>query len=227
MQNKILTKRLKEFKKFNKQFVTHKKDSIKSIHNLRIHCRELSSLLSPENPFYTQVKKLIKASNAIRDMDVFLTVYLPSLPKDYKKQLDIKSIKKSILKKRKKKVAQLHAYMHSLAPSKSLDIAKKVNKTSDKRDLSPLVLEKKELHKYRIRIKKQLYKEKNSRPRNKDKIKTLTEIKDLLGTINDNYNGLKTLRRYNLKANLYNQIQDFTQEQNEKIFLAVQKITTL
>jgi len=224
MKNKLLTKKLNAYLEYVKDFVDHQRHSVDDIHTLRVNSRELSSLIRTDHSFYTQLKKLIKASNTLRDMDVFVDIYLKSLPKKLRIKLDIKSIKKSVKKKRRKRIDKLHTYLKSLAIPKSV-IFNEVDKTQSldmNKDLP--ALEQTALHKYRIYIKKRLYNEKNCIPRDEQKVKTLTKIKDLLGNINDNYNGLKQLSRYNIKPKLYDKVQAFTEKENLRLYIAFKEV---
>jgi CHAD domain-containing protein len=225
MKNKLLTKKLNTYLEYVKDFVAHQRDGVNDIHTLRVNSRELSSLISTDDFFYTQLKKLIKASNALRDMDVFVDIYLKSLPKRIRIKLDIKSIKKSVRKRRRKRTDKLHAYLKSLAiPNNVIFNEIEKNRSLDmSKDLPSL--EQTELHKYRITIKKQLYNEKNHMPPDEHKIKILTKIKDLLGSINDNYNGLKQLGRYHIRPKLYNKIKDFTEDENLRLYIEFKEIT--
>ncbi|MDO8453863.1 MAG: hypothetical protein Q7S59_04775, partial [Sulfurimonas sp.] len=170
MKNQHCMKKLKEFKKHLQSFVNLEKCSNKDIHTLRIASRDLCSLLSVDDPFYDRVKKVIKMSNKIRDIDVFFEFFLLSLPKKYLAKLDRVSIEKSTNESRKKKIDKLHAYLKSLVVPKSV-LCKYEEDTFSLMDSNELVLSKIELHKYRIYIKKVLAKEKNSVPKNETKIK--------------------------------------------------------
>lgn len=217
MQNKLLSKKLEEFKKYIGRFILKRRSSVKSIHSLRVNSRELLSLVSADDSFSTELKKVIKQSNKIRDMDVFMQTYLGSLPKKYILKLDIKTIKKSIKKKRKKKIKKLRLYLKSLVIPNSAESERNVHNKSLK-SIKIETLNQEELHKYRIYIKKRLYNEKNSTPLDEKRVEILTKIKDLLGEINDNYNGLKRLKRFVVKHKLFKEIQDFTNIENLKIF---------
>lgn len=217
MSNHNFLKKLKEFKKYVKRFVNSRKSRPKNIHTLRILSRELYSLLSDADPFYERVKKVIKISNKIRDTDVFFEIFLPSLPKKYRNKLEIESIQKYTNKSRKKKIEKLHKYL------KSLVIPKNVLFASENHELNfvsgeELRLDKIQLHKYRIYIKKVLAKEKNSFPRNETKIKILTKIKDILGMIHDNYNGIERLSMCSVNPVLLSEIENFIQEENVKLY---------
>jgi CHAD domain-containing protein len=217
MNNHNCLKKLKEYKKYVKRFVNSRKSGHKNIHTLRVRSRELYSLLSDADPFYERVKKVIKISNKIRDTDVFFEIFLPSLPKEYRDKLEIEGIKKQTKKSRKKKIEKLHKYLKSLVIPKSVLFA------SENHELNfvsgeELKLDKTQLHKYRIYIKKVLAKEKNSFPINETKIKILTKIKDILGAIHDNYNGLEKLRICSVDTVLLNKIENFIQEENVKLY---------
>lgn len=217
MNNRNCLKKLKEFKKYVKSFINSQKSGHKDIHTLRILSRELYSLLSAADPFYERVKKIIKISNKIRDTDVFFELFLPSLPKKYRNKLEIESIKKYTNQSRKKKIEKLHTYL------KFLVIPKSVLFTSENHELNfvsgeELRLDKTQLHKYRVYIKKVLAKEKHTFPINETKIKILTKIKDVLGMIHDNYNALERLSICPVNAVLLSEIENFIQENNVNLY---------
>lgn len=224
MKNELLIKKLDEYQAFVKHFLEYKKQSVDDIHTLRVNSREMSSLISTDSPFYTQLKKLIKASNTVRDMDVFLIQYLKSLPKKLRAQLDMKRIKESVKKKRRNKIDKLHTYLISFTIPKDSVFTEIIQIPASViyKDLPSL--KQIELHTYRIYIKKRLYYEKNSIPKDEQKVKTLTKIKDLLGSINDNYNGLKRLRHYDVKPKLYDKIKAFTDKKNLRLYIEFKEI---
>lgn len=223
MNDKLLLIKLKKFRKYIEEFALHSKRGIEEVHELRVNSRELHSLLSKKEPFYAKLKKVIKLSNKIRDMDVFLEEYLNFLAKKEITALDIKGIKKSLNKKREKSINRLHLYLKFLSIPDSVKSESVVNTTVLK-NKTFTKLNQKELHKYRIYIKKRLYLEKNSSAKDKKRIKTLTKIKDLLGTINDYYNGLKRLGSYRIKHKLYKEIKDVTKEENLKLLSKLKRI---
>jgi CHAD domain-containing protein len=210
-------KKLKEFRKYVKDFVKHNRSAIKEIHDLRTACRELISLLSSKEELYKKIKKVIKASNSVRDIDVFFEAYLASLPKKYLKKLDMKSINKRTHKSRKKELDKLHKYLKSLDMQSTILLEAKQDKSIVKPKEEPK-LNQEELHKYRIYIKKLLYREKNSVPLNKNRVNALSKIKDCLGSINDNYNGYERLNNFEVKPKLLNRIANFTEAKNLKLF---------
>lgn len=218
MENALLAKKLEKFKEFIKHFTKKSLQSTDDIHSLRIKCRELFSLLDKEDTFARSVKKVISLSNEIRDIDVFFDDYLESLPKKYRKKIKEEISKKAKESGRKKEINELHKYLKNLKIPNS---AEQKTEEEIEKNLVAMKLpkfDKKKLHKYRIYIKKKLYVEKNSSVKDEKKIKNLTDIKDALGEINDNYNGLERLQSYGVKEKLYKKIEKFTQEENAKLY---------
>jgi len=217
MQTQLIGKKLEDFKLFFELFRHAKKEGIEDIHNLRIKSRELLSLSDPNDLFYKQLKDVIKVSNKIRDIDVFIEVYCASLPKKYKKQLDLQSIINSENIQRAKQVKKLHFYLNSLVLPDKIKI-KTQESTEHVKKLKKSKINKKELHKYRIFIKTRLYNEKNSSSVNLKRVERLKQMKDILGTINDNINGIKKLSAYDIKWTLLKKIKKSTKKQNIKLF---------
>ena len=217
MNNKSLIEKFEKFKQNIKEFVDYKKSDIEDIHGLRVSSRELFSLLSSDNEFRKHIKKVIKLSNKIRDLDVFFEEYLPSLPKKYIDELDIDNILESANRSRAKDIEKIHLYLKYLIVPQELEF-KYEEKKFDYTKIDVLEFNQAELHKYRIYIKKVLSKEKNTTPKNEKKIKLLTKIKDVLGSINDNDNGLKRLETYEVEPVLFKEINDFTNRKNLALF---------
>lgn len=215
---KIIAQKLKEFKKLIRHFTKKSLQSADDIHKLRIKCRELFSLLDKEDVFAKNVKKIISLSNEIRDIDVFFSDYLDSLPKKQRKKVQEEIASEAKDDAREKEIKKLHKYL------KKLEIPKSAEQKAEETIPQELLfmefpeLDKKKLHKYRIYIKKKLYREKNSALKDEKKIKSLTEMKDALGAINDNYNGLERLKSYDIKEKLYETIERYTQEENAKLY---------
>ncbi|MGE4396422.1 MAG: CHAD domain-containing protein [Sulfurimonas sp.] len=218
MENALLAKKLEKFKEFIERFTKKSLRSADDIHTLRIKCRELFSLLNKSDEFAKSVKKVISLSNEIRDIDVFFDEYLESLPKKYRKKIKEEISEKAKEGVRKKEIKKLHKYLKNLKVPKSAEQKTEEEVAQNLAEMRLPKFDKKKLHKYRIYIKKRLYVEKNSSLKDEKKIKSLTEIKDALGAINDNYNGLKRLKSYGVKEKLYEKIEKFTQEENAKLY---------
>jgi len=225
MENKQVDKKLQEFKKVVKHFRKKSLQSAEDIHTLRIKCRELFSLLSKDDTLAKSVKKVISLSNEIRDIDVFFSDYLAALPKKQRKKAQEEIASKAKDDVREKEIKKLHKYLKNLEIPKSIE--QKIQEETEQNLVAMEFpkLHKKKLHKYRIYIKKKLYIEKNSSVKNEKKIKILTDVKDILGAINDNYNGLKRLESYDIKESLYKKIKKFTQKENRKLYESVATIS--
>ncbi|MBS4069360.1 MAG: CHAD domain-containing protein [Sulfurimonas sp.] len=225
MENKQVDKKLQEFKKVVKHFRKKSLQSAEDIHTLRIKCRELFSLLSKDDTLAKSVKKVISLSNEIRDIDVFFSDYLAALPKKQRKKVKEEISSKAKDDGREKKIKKLHKYLKNLKIPKSIE--QKIQEETEQNLVAMEFpkLHKKKLHKYRIYIKKKLYIEKNSSVKNEKKIKILTDVKDILGAINDNYNGLERLSNYGVKGKLYKKIEKFTQKENRKLYESVATIS--
>jgi CHAD domain-containing protein len=224
IDNKSVQKKLQKFKKLVKEFSKSKKSATEDIHILRTKSRELYSILDQEEEFRADLKKVIKLSNHIRDIDVFYAVFIAFLPKKYVKKLDMKTILASTTSQRKKELNQLHKYLQSISIPQNAESKTTKKGTSDAIDVNRLNFNQAELHKYRIYIKKKLFREKNSLGQDKNKIETLIQIKDLLGMINDYSNGLEMLKKYPLNASLIEDIESCTQKENLKLFKKFKKI---
>ncbi len=225
MENKQVDKKLQEFKKVVKHFRKKSLQSAEDIHTLRIKCRELFSLLSKDDTLAKSVKKIISLSNEIRDIDVFFSDYLAALPKKQRKKVKEEIASKAKDDGREKEIKKLHKYLKNLEIPKSIE--QKIQEETEQNLVAMEFpkLHKKKLHKYRIYIKKKLYIEKNSSVKNEKKIKILTDVKDILGAINDNYNGLKRLESYDIKESVYEKIKKFTQKENRKLYESVATIS--
>lgn len=222
MSEKQYLNKLKEFKQYTSEFVKYKKESVQDVHSLRVKSRELFSLLSPEEPIRKKIKKVIKTSNEIRDIDVFVENYIESLPKKLRVKLDMKSIIEVVNKSRGEEIEKLHKYLGSLEINNTLKFIE-ANQEIDAIRSVILDFDQSELHKYRIFIKKMLFREKNAFKKDEKKVKLLTKIKDILGDINDNSNGVKRLSGYNVEEELFKDIEEFTQKRNLKLFKEFKK----
>lgn len=227
MKNYLLNQKLKSLTG-TIHLVLTSQDSVNTVHQLRKETRELLSLVSKQDPFYPQLKKIIKLSNEIRDLDVFFATFLTSLKPNYQKSLKSKEIAIHSIKQRKKLFARLCFSLQNL-PIPSILTPKKRQNISPSLTKKPLFFEQKSLHKYRITIKNILYSlEHHSEKKDKKKIKILTQLKDLLGKINDNFNGIKRLDKFQLvERKIFKKIKQNTLKKNTKYFHKVQKLHNL
>lgn len=202
-----------------------KKNSIEDIHSLRTRTRELLSLISRRDALWSALKGIISRSNKIRDIDVFFEYYLASLPKRYIKKLNMPSIKERMSKRRTKELKKLHDYLGSLSLPSDIKLSRKRIKKASYMSAESIVSPyQKELHKYRIHVKERLYAAKNTTPSDHKKIKMLTKIKDVLGHIHDNINGVEMLKKICKKEKVVKKIKEFTCKQDAKLFDKFKKL---
>ncbi|MDD2566400.1 MAG: CHAD domain-containing protein [Thiovulaceae bacterium] len=224
MQPHAMDAKLQEFDKTLKRYLSPK--GIKSIelHALRLKTRELYSLLASEESFAKEVKKILKYSNSLRDMDVFEEVYLASLPKKYRTRLPMEQIQARLEEEREADREALESYLASFRMPQKVSFA--LEKKREDAVLPKLPeYEKKELHRYRIAVKKMLAQEKNREGGNKEKIVYLTQLKDILGTMNDNANALVRLKRYLGKTKLFMRLKRRGAKENKKLYKKLKKLT--
>lgn len=227
MKKYILNKKLKKLSSVIDLLLLDNNDSVAMIHNLRKKTRELLSLVATTDPFYPKLKKVIKLSNKIRDIDVFLYTFMESLKSIHKKSLDTNRIILISKNSRNKLFNQLYLYLKKLEIPADIKYKHTVFNMEDTTLLEnkPILLKQKALHKYRIKIKQIIYSLKNNKE--KEKISILTTLKDLLGKINDNYNGLKRLQKLNIEDKLFKDIEKYIMKRNNKNFNKVQELNRL
>jgi len=192
-----------------------------AIHALRIGCRELLSLLDSESILYKNIKTVIKKTNKIRDIDVFLSYFMPIIKHKKIDRKELKAIQKWIDKKRHHLIKKLHHKIDTLEFSTQLiELAdhhtQPIEMHKPTIDINALKLEKESLHRFRIAMKKMLYLYKNLHPDETKKIKRLKKIKDELGFINDNYNGMELLQKHLPKSSLLKKIDKIITKRNGK-----------
>lgn len=221
--NEQILEKIREFKSSIASFIDHDKNSVEDIHTLRKSSRELLSLISSDELIYKRIKKIIKLSNKARDIDVFFNVYLELLPQKYISGLDIESIIKATKKSRKKQIKKLHEYLKTFVLPSNIKVQPH-DLQFIQIDESALCFNQTQLHRYRIYIKKKLSIEKHSVLIDEKKLKILSTVKDILGLINDYYNGLELLKKYQSENLLFEEVESYTQEQQYKLFLDFKKI---
>lgn len=211
MASEKIAKKIKNLKKRIETFIAQSDGDIKDIHKIRTSSREILSLLNEQKLHCIDLKQILKLSNKIRDIDVLLTEYLLKIPKE--KKINIVLIKEILNQERKKELIVFLDYLKDFS-TQSISFLEKKQKKNKKLELPSLHYKKKELHKYRIFIKNQLYLAKNSDKKDKYKIELLSQIKDILGFINDNYNAIKMIKNLPIDKIELKELKKYTKEQN-------------
>lgn len=224
MEKKLLDKKLQKLAKYYRDVTSKKSVDIESIHKIRIKTRELLSCISKENRFYSKLKKVIKLTNEIRDIDVFQNEFLKKLPTELKQHIDFDLITIHLSKVRALDYEKLQQYLYKLDIPQTLSPRDAVeNKPYDLIQRVELKsFSQKELHRYRIYIKKELYFYKAFYPDKKGQIKVLTKIKDNLGVINDNNNAKKRIITF-ISSN-EKELLSYIEKKNEKYLKKVLKL---
>lgn len=225
MERENLTSRLIKLEKRYRSFVEKKHFDIKSIHKLRVQTREVLSCINKEDHFYEKLRRVLKLTNEIRDIDVFENEFLKNLPIDLKDQINLSLISSSLKETRDKDCINLLQYLSQLQIPKvvipKLVDDKKITEPSNRVEL--VNYSYKELHKYRIFIKKELYFYKVFYPQKEKRIQKLTKIKDYLGLINDNYNAKKRIKSY---MKIDKKLLSYIKKENKSYLEKVVKLNT-
>lgn len=201
-------------------------NSVESVHKIRTKTREILSLLYASDLKSKEIKKVIKLSNKIRDIDVLLSEFLPNIPQYIQKNLEIQIISMSLKNIRDEEFLEFQEYLKQFLEKNIsfLETQTKKNLNQHSKDVYILSYEKKELHRYRIFIKKELYLEKNRTNRNLDKIELLTQIKDLMGNINDNRNAIEMIEHTIKKQVTYFKLKQYIEQKNIDLFHKIKKL---
>lgn len=230
MDREYAVKKLQAFKEKLEIFKAGKKPGVEEVHRLRTATRELYSMLDCLDEYCPKLKRVIKLSNEMRDIDVFFETFLDVLPKKIVQKLDAKAIRKEADAKRKKRLDKFITYLEGLEVPETLELSTQKDAKNDTRKIQQVhqlsSVEKDELHKYRIFIKKKLYKEKNNVTRDEDKVVVLADIKDCLGTINDNLNGIERLRTFDIKEKILKQVESYIDNENVRLLKEFQALNT-
>ena len=216
MATKKIGKKIFKIKKRIDSFITNGKWEDEDIHKIRVSTREVLSLLGDKELNCSQLKKVIKLSNKIRDIDVLLSEYLVKIPKKYQSNINLPILKDILRIEREKEFKIFLTYLNFLLSMNiEFEQSNQIKKTITEPRFSSDI---KELHKYRIYIKNQLYIAKNEKVKDKTKIKLLTKIKNFLGNINDNYNAIEFIKKViSDKINIKGLV-NYTNKQNNKYF---------
>lgn len=221
MSTQKIEKKIDALKDKIEKFISNDDGEMESIHKIRTSSREVLSLLNEQKLHCVDLKKILKLSNKIRDIDVLLNEYFIRIPQNYHDQINILFIKDILKEERNKELLVFLDYLRNFAIENIEFLQKEQN--SNKESQKPILSSnKKELHKYRIFIKNQLYIAKNCEPINKDKVILLTKIKDLLGDINDNYNAIKIIKSINPNKKDIKELKRYTKEENLLNYKAVE-----
>lgn len=222
MATQKIEKKIESLREKIEKFILQGDGEMEAIHKIRTSSREVLSLLNEQKLHCINLKKILKLSNKIRDIDVLLSEYLMKIPKNYQDKINILAIKNILNEERNKELLIFLEYLKSFAVENIEFLQSPHSKNVGAKYKPILSSNKKELHKYRIFIKNQLYIAKNTEPINRDKVVLLTKIKDLLGDINDNYNAIKIIKAITPNTKDIKGLKQYTKEENLQHYKAVE-----
>lgn len=224
MSDEKIEKHIKKLSSQVKNLLNKENNTPKAIHKIRIKSREIISLLESQQLYSPSIKKIIKTSNKLRDLDVLINEYFVNLPKGYYKLVNLEKIKENVIELRNKEYKKFLAYLKEFTSFEIGFVHKEISKIDKANKYNFLPYEKKELHQYRIFIKRLLYIEKSKEQKDKYKIKLLTQIKNNLGIINDNRNAMKVIKKLAQNKREIKKLTQYTEKQNIHLFEKTQKV---
>lgn len=213
-----------------------------NLHKLRTYSRRVRALLKKDDPFVKYVKKAMKLSNPIRDIDVFLEEFIPKLKAKEIKALYKKGLFKRIMNEHEQHTFEMIEYLRNVPnieevlafeeqadePKKgSKKGASKEKKTNAKPELDEAFPEfdQEELHDFRIEIKKLRYYTEAFEPDNANDLKKLAGIQEELGSIHDVGEAIKYLESFVEEgSDLVKDIASRFDEKNQKRYEKAKKI---
>ena len=226
MDNLNISTKLKSLQRYCRKLSGKNLFTTEDIHTLRTRTREVLSLLQKGTDLSKVLKKIIKLSNEIRDIDVFYSVFFEFLPKKYKKSIDKKTLKDKLSLLREQQSQELRIYLQESNFSE-LSILYSTSKNSEipMQQSCPLTLSQQELHKYRIYIKTKFYYLKNSIEADKEKFKIYSQIKNYLGKINDNFNAKDRITPFVQDKEQLQALHLYIDTENNNYFQTVLKLS--
>jgi len=188
----------------------------KILHTSRVTARKLIVTMHPEHSLVPTLKKLIQASNKIRDLDVFIHDILPLFPK--KLRAELTATKLELQKTRSEmnfdfKLLVNEEWDFNLQPNQASSITQAlefddplnsdamgledINKRLKKliKELTLLDLEDKHLHKIRLKVKRLHYQLARFYPEESRSIDLTNQLKEALGLFHDLYQAIKLIKQ--------------------------------
>lgn len=194
-------------------------DNIENIHSLRVSTRKLLSNSIDGYVFDSkQYKKLIKKSNEIRDIDVFIDEIIPIIP------LDLEELKRLFIVYKSSKVRKFIEFLKK-SDFNTVSFRLQTHHNTDCYDfLSAQVdtLTFEDLHKVRKSIKQTKYHLSHIAP--KETIKKLSNLQDLFGQIQNYYQLYLYAKRFCIDTDTVESLYAISQEIKQKNLNEIQEI---
>lgn len=216
-QIKKLTRLIQTYLSHDRQADEGDDQTIEHLHKIRVTARKLVSLSPPETYQIQLFKKVIQASNSLRDIDVFRSELLPSFPDkwqskmtplyvsiaEFRNQLDVK-FQLLLETEIQAEIETLHSSLVDIEKKTStiserhkLDI-KEIEKQLQKqiKIIQKIEIEDKHLHKARLKIKRLHYQLEHFYPKEHKLAKICAYLQDELGHFHDLCQGIKLLKKH-------------------------------
>lgn len=225
------------------------KRQAKGLHKMRQAAREILSLLPEEDYPQQRIKRVIQASNKIRDLDVLILELLPRLPEEFTATADL--IKEQLLDVRwnldddfkndlqLEMVPEIESckdeYAHAMhqAQPKSIEHhqekLKELKKQFKKvqKHLSLVDLENKQIHKLRLKIKRMRYQVAHLFADQHELLAKLKYLQQQLGEFHDYDQAQKMMAKYtDIDAQIMEPVFKYLRAEQQKILSRVRKKIT-
>lgn len=222
------------------------KPQAKGLHRLRQASRELLSLLPVEDYPQQRIKRVIQASNKIRDLDVLLLEVLPSFPQElesaiepvkeqlvevrwewddtFKNDLQLEMLPEieSCIEEYAETLQSVHPTASEQQHQQLKEIEKQFKKV--KKRLSLLELENKQIHKLRLKIKRMRYQVAHFFPEQDELFEALKYLQKQLGEFHDYDQAQKMIAKYtDMQADDLEPITKHLSARQNKILSKVRK----
>lgn len=222
---------------------------IENLHQLRVQSRRILAHIQKESNLYRQLKETMKKSNPVRDIDVLMADTMPAFPKSLRKKIKSSGLIEKIKKTKSQKEKILREFLFdveyayedflffqhpqndepaeatSKAPAKT---AKKksvptVPVTTLNTDIQLLELPEKEVHKFRIQVKKERYTAEHQNKPNKKAISVFKKMQEYLGKFNDYCVFKETLHHYKIDSAIMKEVDGFLEDEKHELLEGCQQ----
>lgn len=212
---------------------------IENLHQLRVQSRRILAHLQKESNLYRQLKETMKKSNPVRDIDVLMADTMPTFPKALRKKIKSSGLIEKIKKTKTQKEQILREFLFDVEyayedflffqhveeeeparPDKA-ETGKAIRKkavpmtkvTRLNTDIKLLEIPEKEVHRFRIQVKKERYTAEHQSKPNKKTISIFKKMQEFLGKFNDYCVFKETLHHYKIDKAIMREVDGFLEEE--------------
>lgn len=219
---------------------------IDQLHKIRVNARKLIALSPPESDSAKTLKRLIQASNALRDLDVLHSETLKNLPKDWQPKLqplyDILAEQRQDMDAQFRLRLQMELSEEILELVEDFEPFKKEEKSGHQRHqlalkeiekrlkaqfkvLRALEVEDKQVHKVRLKIKRLRYQLEHFYPKQTKALEVTTYLQNTLGEFHDLCQGMKWLEKHaDVKKKVREPLLELLQRRKQDLLQSVRQV---